>query len=273
MLDSWCTLESMDEVTISLYFIFILFFLTLIFPSLDRWVRRMERKRIWPFLKATKVVAGLGIACITCGCVVISGNRCACALGTSGIATNSNRIWNITSRDIAYLGTPDKCWAASKCIWTKSLRSWRKHIQEHQPYGRLPAHQPSSAGQSPRKLGGGAQRDPSLIELGPFEEVTQAARSKPHLCWWCCRHGLTRLFIPAKLSTIRQGLTTAREAPGKIWVVYCKWQLVSLSLTRVGDAAKLFFSSNGEAAAPQLEEDSGDFWRRWTSLFNEANVS
>lgn len=155
----------------------------------------------------------------------------------------------------------------------KSPRSWRKHIQEHRPYGRLPAHQPSSAGQSPRKLGGGAQKDPSLIELAPLEEVTQAARSKPRLCWWCCRHGLTRLFIPAKLSTIRQELTTAREAPRKICVVYCEWQLVSLSLTRVGDAAKFFFSSNGEATAPQLEEDPGDFWRRWASLFNEANVS
>lgn len=198
---------------------------------------------------------------MACNSAVISGNRanhCICAQRTSGIATNSNHIWNIPSRDITYLGTPNKCGTASKFIWAKFLCSWRKHIQENQTYGRLPAHQQSSAGLSPRKRAGRAQKYPSLIELTPFEEVTQAARSKPRLCWWCRQHSLTHLFIPAKLLTSRQELTTVREAQRKVFVVYCEWQLVSLSVTRVGDAANFFFFGNEEGATPQLEEDPGE---------------
>lgn len=64
---SWCTLDILDEDTISLSFIFVLLFfsliLALIFPSLDRWVRRMERKRIWPFFE------GYQSRCWTCYCL------------------------------------------------------------------------------------------------------------------------------------------------------------------------------------------------------------
>ena len=45
-----------------------------------------------------------------------------------------------------------------------------------------------------------------------------------------------------------------REAQSKISGVYFKWQLVSLSLTGVGDAANFFFSSNEAGATPQLED-------------------
>lgn len=141
-----------------------------------------------------------------------------CALRTSGTATSSNRIWSITRRDTAYLGTPDKCRAASKLIWATFLRSWRKHIQENETYGRLPAHQHSSAGQSPRKRAGGAQKHPSLIELALLEEVAEAARSKPHLGCRRCQHGLTHLFIPAMLLTGRQELAQQGSLKGRaLW--------------------------------------------------------
>lgn len=107
----------------------------------------------------------------------------------------TNHIWNTTSRDITYMGTADKCWSASKFIWAKFLRSWRKHIQENRTYGRLPAHQQSSAGQSPRKHAGRAQKYPLLIELTPFKEVIQAATSKPHFCWWCHPFRVTILLM------------------------------------------------------------------------------
>lgn len=156
MLHSQCG-ESLDEEIISLNFIFILFcffffFFFLFWPwfffsSLDRWVRRMERKMMGLFLKATKVIAGLFLPCAICGvwqcsdfwemCTPLPmcpGNIWDC---------NSNHVWIITSRDITYLGTPDKCWTASKFIWAEFLRSWRKHIQENQTHGRLPTHQQS----------------------------------------------------------------------------------------------------------------------------------
>lgn len=130
-----------------LFYFYLFCFLTLVFPSLDRWVRRMEREGMGLFLKATKVVAGLFLLCAMCGVWLCNdfwelckplhmcpGNIWDC---------NSNHIWIIPSRDIAYLGTPDKCWTASKFIWAEFLRSWRKHIQENQTHGRLPTHQQS----------------------------------------------------------------------------------------------------------------------------------
>lgn len=105
-----------------------------------------------------------------------------------------------------------------KLIWATFLRSWRKHIQENEPYGRLPAHQHSSAGQSPRKRAGGAQKHPSLIELTPLEEVAEAARSKPRLGCRRCQRGLTHLFTPAMLLTGRQGLAQRGSLKGRaLW--------------------------------------------------------
>lgn len=132
-----------DFIEIFFFFLFWPWF----FSSLDRWVRRMEREGMGLFLKATKVVAGLFLLCAMCGVWLCNdfwelckplhmcpGNIWDC---------NSNHIWIIPSRDIAYLGTPDKCWTASKFIWAEFLRSWRKHIQENQTHGRLPTHQQS----------------------------------------------------------------------------------------------------------------------------------
>lgn len=92
-------------------FFFSFLFWPWFFSSLDRWVRRMERKRMGLFLKTIKVVAGLVLPCAMCGVWQCSdfwelckplhmcpGNIWDC---------NSNHIWIITSRDITYLGTPD----------------------------------------------------------------------------------------------------------------------------------------------------------------------
>lgn len=50
------------------------------FPISGQMSQKNREKKNLTFFKATKVVAGLGVACVTCGCVVISGNRCLCAL-------------------------------------------------------------------------------------------------------------------------------------------------------------------------------------------------
>lgn len=64
-------METLDEATISLNLMSIPFFsspvLSLIFPSPAQMSQKNREKKDVTFLKAITVVAGLLVACVTCG--------------------------------------------------------------------------------------------------------------------------------------------------------------------------------------------------------------